>query len=39
MRFRNAGWLTLGSISAVAAYLRLIRPWQLRWGATAPVVT
>ena len=34
MRLRNAGWLALGSIGAVAAYLRLIRPWQLRWGAT-----
>jgi hypothetical protein len=34
MMLRNAGWLALGSIGAVAAYLRLIRPWQLRWGAT-----
>ena len=34
MMLRNAGWLTLGSIGAVAAYMRLIRPWQLRWGAT-----
>ena len=34
MRLRNAGWLTLGSIVLLAAYLRLIRPWQLRWGAT-----
>ena len=31
---RNACWLTLGSIGALAAYLRVIRPWQLRWGAT-----
>jgi hypothetical protein len=34
MKPRDAGWLTLGSIVALAAYLRLIRPWQLRWGAT-----
>jgi hypothetical protein len=34
MMLRNAGWLTLGSIGAVAAYLRFVRPWQLRWGAT-----
>ncbi|MDB5076930.1 MAG: hypothetical protein JWO42_3109 [Chloroflexi bacterium] len=31
---RGAGALTLGSIAVLAAYLRLIRPWQLRWGAT-----
>jgi hypothetical protein len=34
MMFRNTLWLTLGSVGALAAYLRLIRPWQLRWGAT-----
>jgi len=34
MILRTAGWLTLGGIGAVATYLRLIRPWQLRWGAT-----
>jgi len=34
MMLRDAGWVTLGSIGAAAAYLRLIRPWQLRWGAT-----
>ena len=34
MTLRNAGWLTMRSIVAVAGYLRLIRPWQLRWGAT-----
>jgi hypothetical protein len=27
------GW-ALGSSAALATYLRLIRPWQLRWGAT-----
>src|SRR5208282_4695705 len=26
--------LTLGSIAVLTTYLRLIRPWQLRWGAT-----
>ena len=31
---RNAAWLTLGTIGAVTAYMRLFRPWQLRWGAT-----
>jgi hypothetical protein len=34
MMLRNPGWLTLGGIGAVATYLRCIRPWQLRWGAT-----
>jgi hypothetical protein len=34
MMLRDAGWLALGSIVALAAYLRLIRPWQLSWGAT-----
>jgi hypothetical protein len=34
MMLRNPGWLTLGGIGAVAMYLRCIRPWQLRWGAT-----
>ena len=32
MMFRNAGWLTLGGIGALASYLRLIRPWQLPLG-------
>jgi hypothetical protein len=31
---RGAGGLALGCTAALAAYLRLIRPWQLRWGAT-----
>lgn len=31
---RGVGRLALGGTAAVAAYLRLIRPWQLRWGAT-----
>jgi len=31
---RGAGWLALGSTAVLAAYLRVIRPWQLRWGAT-----
>ena len=31
---RDVGGLALGGTAALAAYLRLIRPWQLRWGAT-----
>jgi len=31
---RNAAWLTLGTIGAVTAYMRLFRLWQPRWGAT-----
>src|SRR4030088_1679388 len=34
MKLRDVGWLRLGCIGAVAAYLRLVRPWQLRWSAT-----
>jgi hypothetical protein len=34
MTLRSAGWFTLGGIGALAVYLRVIRPWQLRWGAT-----
>ncbi len=32
MMLRNTAWLTLGSIVVAAAYLRLIRPWQLPLG-------
>ncbi len=31
---RGAGAFTLGSIAVLTTYLHLIRPWQLRWGAT-----
>ena len=31
---RNARWLLLASTGAVVAYMRFLRPWQLRWGAT-----
>ncbi len=36
---RGVSGLALGSTATLAAYLRLIRPWQLRWGATDDEVT
>ena len=30
----GAGRFALAGTAALAAYVRLIRPWQLRWGAT-----
>ncbi len=34
LTMRGVSGLALGGSAALAAYLRLIRPWQLRWGAT-----
>ena len=36
---RGAAGLALGSTAALVTYLRLIRPWQLHWGATDQEVT
>ncbi len=34
LTMRGVSGLALGGSAALAAYLRLLRPWQLRWGAT-----
>jgi hypothetical protein len=31
---RGAGVRTLVTVAVMSAYMRLVRPWQLRWGAT-----
>jgi hypothetical protein len=39
MKLKNLSWLIPTVIGGTVLYLKWIRPWQLRWGATDDELT
>ena len=39
MNLKNLSWIILAAAGSTVLYLKWLRPWQLRWGATAEELT